>query len=372
VASKYGDGKSCDCGCGLHDPDCKDASLGSCDVCNLLGGCARGPCPSDVVPDDNSRCALPPGWVCNGADYGDGVCDCGCGALDTDCKKKTADACGACPTLGCAQDVQCTGIDPNDNTICTSAPRTWKCDKSEYRDGSHCDCGCGFWDPDCSTHDLAACERCDSAGSCSHQTCPGTINPTANEACGKPLPPAGWTCSADSYADTRSCDCGCGVQDPDCRTNDANQCTTCACGHCPEALDPHDATKCAPAPAGWTCPPEEYASGRCHCGCGVMDPACIPYDYCIVCDGCAHGHCELIDSNDITKCAFDVPNTWTCPAATYGDGVCDCGCGAVDPICETVVKSSCDSCNTQGSCSQVPCDDPQSNINPTDNPACLK
>jgi hypothetical protein len=34
--------------------------------------------------------------------------------------------------------------------------------------------------------------------------------------CESPPPPAGWTCGAAKYADGGSCDCNCGVEDPDC------------------------------------------------------------------------------------------------------------------------------------------------------------
>jgi hypothetical protein len=103
-----------------------------------------------------------------------------------------------------------------------------------------------------------------------------------------------------------------------------------------------------------------------------MDPACEPNLYCQVCDGCAHGHCELIDQNDITQCAYVVPPSWTCSHAAYGDAVCDCGCGAPDPVCHDITLASCQSCNSAGSCSTLTCDDPQSRINPTDNEACLR
>ncbi len=370
--SKYADGKSCDCGCGLLDPDCGNQSIESCDACNLLGGCAHGPCPSDVDPDDNSRCSLPATWICSAAAYGDGVCDCGCGAQDVDCSSTSPAACAACPSTGCAQDTDCKGLDPNDNTLCTTPPTRWTCEPGAYRDGSRCDCGCGFWDPDCASHTADACEKCDGEGSCSKQGCPGNISASANDACNK-VPPAGWTCSAWQYADQMTCDCGCGAPDPDCLTSDdPRECDSCACGHCPESVDPEDPTKCAPAPPGWTCPAEDYASGSCHCGCGVMDPACIPYAYCQTCDdGCAHGHCEVIDENDITQCSFVIPSSWKCPDASYGDAVCDCGCGADDPLCAGITRSSCQSCTTPGSCSALPCDDPENQINPTNNAACL-
>jgi hypothetical protein len=42
-----------------------------------------------------------------------------------------------------------------------------------------------------------------------------------------PLPP-GWTCSEDYWNDTY-CDCGCGVHDVDCETNDLSECFDCYC-----------------------------------------------------------------------------------------------------------------------------------------------
>ena len=32
------------------------------------------------------------------------------------------------------------------------------------------------------------------------------------------------------------------------------------------------------------------------------------------------------------------PSEWKCPAASYNDGVCDCGCSAPDPDCSVVTR----------------------------------
>jgi hypothetical protein len=302
-SSRYGDGKFCDCGCGALDPDCSDERVESCDVCLIIGSCGHAPCPSNVLADDNAHCATEPGWLCGAASYGDGVCDCGCGALDIDCASQNAEACEACPVDGCASLFDCSTIEPEDNTVCTSAPRSWTCDARLYGDGSRCDCGCGFRDPDCATSDVSACDSCNDQGACSHQECPGTIDPDVNVRCARPAPPSTWTCDARLYADTKSCECGCGAQDPDCPDNEPASCTTCACGsHCPASVDPTDPTKCATPPAGWTCAPEAYSDLQCDCGCGVVDLECIPYNYCIHCHGCSGGDCSKIDANDTTKC----------------------------------------------------------------------
>jgi hypothetical protein len=369
LATKYGDGQTCDCGCGAPDPDCKDSSVESCDACHSLGSCAHAQCPSNIVPDDNAHCVVPTGWLCDPADFGNGTCDCGCGVTDIDCDSKKADACSFCPLDGCARIFDCSTIDPDDNALCTSPPNAWTCNARLYRDGTQCDCGCGFPDPDCSSNDVAACDTCDADGACSHQLCPGTINPDSNRACIKPTAPAGWTCGDYSYGDGRYCDCGCGVQDPDCNANTPDLCYRCACGTCPDSIDPADPTHCAPPPAGWTCAPELYANTECDCGCGVVDLDCTG-TYCAICHGCAENHCERIDPSDSSRCTVNLPRGWTCSPDVFWDDVCDCGCGTLDLGCNDGNKSSCQFCNDPGSCSSVVCNSPQSKIKPTDNGTC--
>lgn len=62
------------------------------------------------------------------------------------------------------------------------APAAWSCDPVSYGDGD-CDCGCGALDVDCDDATRAVCEYCDGVGSCSADSCPGTINPTNNAVC---------------------------------------------------------------------------------------------------------------------------------------------------------------------------------------------
>jgi hypothetical protein len=45
-------------------------------------------------------------------------------------------------------------------------------------------------------------------------------------------------------------------------------------------------------------------------------------------------------------------NGWTCDKKVYNDGLCDCGCGTVDPDCPNASVSSCDLCGSQGSCDE--------------------
>ncbi len=53
--SYYGDG-SCDCGCGVADPDCADATVGSCDFCDDTGSCSTDACPGTINPTNNVGC----------------------------------------------------------------------------------------------------------------------------------------------------------------------------------------------------------------------------------------------------------------------------------------------------------------------------
>jgi hypothetical protein len=374
AAARYGDGKDCDCGCGVLDPDCKDESAETCDTCRALGSCASGPCPSNIAPEDNSQCALPEGWLCGSLYYGDGFCDCGCGVIDVDCSSTKSDVCTSCPLLGCAQNL-CATVDPDDNTLCTAPPLHWKCDERFYRDGTRCDCGCGFPDPDCGANELGACDYCNGDGSCSGQPCPGLIDPSDITSCVQPVVPAEWVCGYDQYGTGDACDCGCGAFDPDCRSNAPASCESCRCNsdRCPESVDPNDTSQCAPPPVGWTCSEFLYANGLCDCGCGAIDVDCtsMSSDYCQICDGgCAHGHCERVRANDNSQCSVQVPSEWTCSDDVFWDDVCDCGCGALDPDCLDATKASCDSCKSAGSCSDVACKDAASTILPNDNTKC--
>jgi hypothetical protein len=179
VATFYGTADGCDCGCGVVDPDCADESATSCGFCGGSGSCNIGTCPGAIDPQDNSTCVpLPAGWTCGAAKYGDGQCDCGCGAADEDCSDATAASCDTC--TGCNVDGTCPGdIDPENNAVCAGG---WICSPTYYTD-TFCDCGCGKLDPTCPDALAASCQWC--GGCTTAGTCPGTIDPTSN-----------WTCTA--------------------------------------------------------------------------------------------------------------------------------------------------------------------------------
>lgn len=94
-----------------------------------------------------------------------------------------------------------------------SPPPGWTCDPAYYDagidpwSGAHdgCDCGCGVWDPDCDDDPSIVALYCDgypANGACDPQTNTCQVN--------------AWNCDDASYADGASCDCNCGLSDPDC------------------------------------------------------------------------------------------------------------------------------------------------------------
>jgi hypothetical protein len=370
-ARAYADETSCDCGCGTPDPDCANDTARSCDTCDLVGSCARGSCPSSIDPEDNALCAIPRGWQCTYWEYGDDLCDCGCGVTDIDCASSSVEDCDEC-WGGCSSS-SCPGtIAPDRNASCTDTPPEWRCNPRFYNDGSICHCGCGALDLDCASDEVASCERCNVEGSCSGQECPGLIDPNFNRECIRPDPPPGWTCPEESYGDGYLCDCGCGVIDADCRENALSACEACgSCGSCPARVDPTDISKCAPAPPQWRCADETYADYTCDCGCGMPDPDCPDElrDYCSRCPtgSCSRSDCRDIDPDENSVCDGGVPSGWTCPADVYDDDACDCGCGALDPDCANASRTACEFCNAPGSCSSATC---PGTISASDNTKC--
>jgi len=96
------------------------------------------------------------------------------------------------------------------------------------------------------------------------------------------------------------------------------------------------------APAGWTCSAALFANGSCDCGCGVVDEDCADSSYA----ACEHNGCDagVVDVVAPTTClAAADDSAWTCGFAAYDDGdVCDCGCGVADPDCPDSSRDSCD------------------------------
>lgn len=242
----YADEGSCDCGCGIPDPDCAGSTPKDCDSCKLPGSCAsarKDGCSTAIDPTDSSRCYVPEAWICYN-NYGDGVCNCGCGVIDVDCASSALAACEEC-NEGCSGSA-CPGkVSSANNALCTPPPPGWRCPEYRYRDLHFCDCGCGVPDPDCASSAVESCDWCNEEGSCSVRTCPGTIAPTNNAVCHQPAPPPWWTCPASDYADGVTCDCGCGAYDLDCPNEQPEVCDDChSCGPCPGSIYPTSNASC--------------------------------------------------------------------------------------------------------------------------------
>ncbi|HTQ05172.1 MAG TPA: hypothetical protein VMI54_15015 [Polyangiaceae bacterium] len=91
-----------------------------CSSSDDAGSCASD-C-TDIDLNDNSKCATDQGWTCDPAAYGDGEsCDCGCGVVDYDCFDATVGSCDTCDdTNSCTmtRTSSCNDIDPVDNSKC--------------------------------------------------------------------------------------------------------------------------------------------------------------------------------------------------------------------------------------------------------------
>jgi len=253
----YGD-DSCDCGCGIPDLDCPDATIQDCEYCDACGASPFGSCVGYVDPADVTLCIDRPepteDWTCPTEWFADDDCDCGCGAQDFDCTTTTdVTECEYC--LDCEGNGNCAlRVASSDTTICELTPVVlpdgWRCEAQAFGD-NRCDCGCGAQDLDCaSTADVDACDGCDNCGSVG--ACDQRVEPTNTTVCvaNPPELPAGWLCFDTDYGDGW-CDCGCGAQDVDCETTDVlDECDFCfnceGDASCSVAVDPADTTLCLP------------------------------------------------------------------------------------------------------------------------------
>jgi hypothetical protein len=106
---------TCDCDCGIPDPDCVDPMA-------VLVGCTNSAPACNV----HGHC-VPAAWTCGPNFYGDagtstGGCDCGCGVQDIDCPDLDKTACDYCDDLGSCDTSTCSDpvstIDPTNNAVC--------------------------------------------------------------------------------------------------------------------------------------------------------------------------------------------------------------------------------------------------------------
>ncbi|MCB9736878.1 MAG: hypothetical protein H6745_30220 [Deltaproteobacteria bacterium] len=369
-------------------PDCRHKACGDDGCGGTCGSCDGGETCSAV-----GSC-VPSAWTCDGARYAArDQCDCGCGAPDPDCAFATLATVGCDPLNRCV-DGACEPL----------VPAAWTCPPLAYDDGITCDCGCGIPDPDCAdlaltvigcpgsdrcTGDSATCAACVAACDgrvCGPDGCGGTCG-----ACGPspvdptfPLACVDGACVEGCAPTPRACetavcgDDGCGGSCGTCPGNTAclgGQCVPapgfscegfcktsapagCGCdeacvGHgdcCPDFVA---LCGCEPSCSGRVCgddgcggscgtcanaaTPYCDADGACQATC---TPICKPGNECGD-DGCGGvcGTCGAGEScSDEGRC---VPPTWLCADFYFGEGgVCDCGCGAVDPDCATIGLTS--------------------------------
>eukprot|EP01129_Flabellula_baltica_P014044 TRINITY_DN6650_c0_g1_i1.p1 TRINITY_DN6650_c0_g1~~TRINITY_DN6650_c0_g1_i1.p1 ORF type:complete len:920 (+),score=147.08 TRINITY_DN6650_c0_g1_i1:2-2761(+) len=196
----------------------------------------------------------------------------------------------------------------------------WNCSVDAYMDGV-CDCNCGIPDPDCDNNPIGSVEACNGedptncAMKCINGSC--VTRDLAN-----------WTCDSCYYEMQDGCDCGCGLEDPDCSDSTAyiHGCDNFTCG---VACVQGECTKPdISVPEGWICPHCYYGTGDgCDCNCGIPDPDCELSNVSISCEigqVCIEGTCQG-DAMD-----------WTCFEGYYnaGDSWCDCECGVWDPDCD--------------------------------------
>jgi hypothetical protein len=145
--SSYGGDGQCTCGCGAPDKDCPaSADLGDCSSQN---GCGADTWPD---PTDPSKCITAvAGWTGSESAYYDNKCDCGAGIADPSCPahptvSQCTDACPSGKSFDPAHPTQCITNAPQDH---------WTCSLDLIGDGK-CDCGCGAIDTDCPANPTAA------------------------------------------------------------------------------------------------------------------------------------------------------------------------------------------------------------------------
>jgi hypothetical protein len=360
--SSFGDGV-CDCGCGAPDQDCDDTdSVDECENCHCTARCD---------PNKTWLClALAPGWTCDSSRYGDGQdCDCGCGVVDVDCEDESVESCDVCRQEGSCAQAECPSSVAGDANALCIVPANWLCDAGLYGDDI-CHCGCGLIDPDCEGPEVEHCEFCPGSG-CAYFSC-SLVMPDDNALC--TTAPNSWVCPADTYNDGLRCDCGCGFRDPDCGENSVETCDRCdaegSCSRqpCPGTINPASTESCIQPdpPPEWTCSFFVYGDAEaCECGCGVPDPDCrtSAIEECVYC-GCGSSLCAgFVDPADTTKC-LGPPDGWSCAPEAWADDNCDCGCGVFDPFCVYHASKYCQSCLgcADGDCAR---------IDPVENSQCV-
>jgi hypothetical protein len=282
---------------------------------------------ADVLVNVAQPLPAPPGWACARNHYGDGTCDCGCGALDMDCAGTNVSYCQYC---NCGNN-DCSLVNATDNAVCDSVVYP------------PCTTITGLFDVIEDTSYLPAFLN---------------INATTFENLGGGLLDV---VGLDIYSsEVGTFALGTGL--------DGNVDT---CERCVYLYEDTGNGKFYFATGGTlTFDPdslqmEGYPKGTLRNVIlreAIMDAA---FHSTIV----PAGSCIAIANADALVNATPPPPTppeWVCAAAWYSDGTCDCGCGALDPTCTSSNADACDYCfcdGDNGSCTG-------SSVSPTQNYSC--
>jgi hypothetical protein len=262
------------------------------------------PDASDAADGGDARVPIDPPeeWTCDEARFADGAhCDCGCTSTDPDCAGEEA-----CTEASCEADDCDVRHDEAGDAI---RPDNYTCDDESFASLDGCDCGCGAVDPDCVGFGCTG-EGCQATGCTRCRDDEGALF-----ACD-------FRCDLDRLGDG-TCDCGCGMLDPDCNDMGCAEpgCYADGCELC-------EGSEGAIACERGACPAE--VDGVCNCGCRERDPECVAGEACVE-PGCSASGCGQCfdEEGELVVCA-----DWICDFEKQGGGDgCNCGCGAMDADC---------------------------------------
>jgi len=214
----YGDGKKCDCECGIPDPDCENLKLDT--TCEGNAYCYKDHCsaPRSWMPEA-------PGCQLKFFNAGDKVCNCACGAFDPDCVDQMFDYIYGCNALNrteysCSEDGTCAKaycgngiLEAYNGEECDGTPDcTMDCECSPKSGYYKKTVGYGC-EPMCGDGIVAGDEECDGGMFCNETLCecePGhpRSNVTRNcTGCGNGILDAGEECDGGSGCQVGTCLC---------------------------------------------------------------------------------------------------------------------------------------------------------------------
>lgn len=249
-------------------------------------------------------------------------------------------------------------------TVPPTVPAGWTCDIEWWGADDGCDCGCGAWDTDCDNITESTVSQCYNINNEPINIPKWNCLPDGQ--CNVTVPDQ-WTCDPNLYAThDGSCNCECGVWDPNCYNFNSsnplicNNGTTLSNSTSYVSYCDFDTVTCSEVeifvinnvPQGWDCNPTLFNnSNGCDCGCGSWDPDCDIIGSDLYCNQINLNRLLAPDyltqcSNTSFVCIEDIPTNWTCMDYQYNQtGICHCGCGQWDPACENATNIACSSNN---------------------------